>query len=71
MFDESFNLYVLTHYVFIILQDPEDLPFKRGDILYVISEDEEEWWTARNSMGQVGQIPVRYTQLVSSVTSKR
>ncbi|KAK3753864.1 hypothetical protein RRG08_006251 [Elysia crispata] len=47
-------------------KDPEDLPFKRGDILYVISEDEEEWWTARNSMGQVGQIPVRYTQLIEN-----
>ncbi|XP_059170685.1 adapter molecule Crk-like isoform X2 [Physella acuta] len=43
-------------------KDPEDLPFKRGDILEVISEDEEEWWTARNTNGQVGQIPVRYTQ---------
>ncbi|KAK0054700.1 adapter molecule Crk [Biomphalaria pfeifferi] len=43
-------------------QDPEDLPFRRGDILEVISEDEEEWWTARNVNGQMGQIPVRYTQ---------
>ncbi|GFO26836.1 adapter molecule crk-like protein [Plakobranchus ocellatus] len=47
-------------------RDPEDLPFKRGDILYVISEDEEEWWTARNSLGQVGQIPVGYTQLIEN-----
>ncbi|KAH9489218.1 hypothetical protein Btru_045633 [Bulinus truncatus] len=47
-------------------QDPEDLPFKRGEILEVISEDEEEWWTARNSSGRIGQIPVRYTQPLES-----
>ncbi|CAL1541333.1 unnamed protein product [Lymnaea stagnalis] len=48
-------------------KDPEDLPFKRGDVIEVISEDEDEWWTARNSNGQVGQIPVRYTQVVSQL----
>uniref|UniRef100_A0A0B7AU55 Adapter molecule Crk n=1 Tax=Arion vulgaris TaxID=1028688 RepID=A0A0B7AU55_9EUPU len=47
-------------------KDPEDLPFKKGDVLEVISEDEEEWWTARNLNGQVGQIPVRYTQVVEN-----
>ncbi|BFZ04256.1 hypothetical protein BsWGS_07295 [Bradybaena similaris] len=50
-------------------KDPEDLPFKKGDILEVIAEDEEEWWTARHSNGQVGLIPVRYTQVVENTVS--
>jgi proto-oncogene C-crk len=45
------------------------LPFKKGDILEVISKDEEEWWTARDRHGRVGQIPVKYTQKVTEATS--
>ncbi|KAH3884527.1 adapter molecule Crk-like isoform X2 [Dreissena polymorpha] len=41
-------------------KDAEDLPFKRGDILEVISKDEEKWWCARDKNGRVGQIPVPY-----------
>lgn len=40
--------------------DPDDLPFKKGEILTVVSKDEEQWWTARNSLGQTGSIPVPY-----------
>ena len=47
-----------------MIQDADDLPFKRGDILTVISKDEEQWWTAKNSQGQVGSIPVPYIQKV-------
>jgi len=42
--------------------DNDDLPFKKGDILYIISKDEEQWWTAKNELGQIGQIPVPYIQ---------
>lgn len=42
--------------------DADDLPFRKGEILYVVSKDEEQWWTARNSAGHVGQIPVPYVQ---------
>ncbi|XP_076471567.1 adapter molecule Crk-like [Babylonia areolata] len=42
-------------------RDPEDLPFSKGDILELISKDEDEWWTARDKHGRVGQIPVKYT----------
>nr|KAG5689902.1 hypothetical protein BaRGS_023650 [Batillaria attramentaria] len=48
-------------------RDPEDLPFRKGDILEVISKDEEEWWTARDRQGRVGQIPVKYTSKVTNV----
>ncbi|KAA0188626.1 hypothetical protein HAZT_HAZT002272 [Hyalella azteca] len=44
--------------------DPEDLAFKKGEILTIISKDEDQWWTARNSKGDVGSIPVPYVTLV-------
>ncbi|XP_060082881.1 adapter molecule Crk-like [Ylistrum balloti] len=40
--------------------DPEDLPFRKGEVLEVISKDEKDWWTCRNSNNRVGQIPVPY-----------
>ncbi|KAH8256354.1 hypothetical protein KR032_003398, partial [Drosophila birchii] len=40
--------------------DQDDLPFHRGEVLTIIRKDEEQWWTARNSSGQIGQIPVPY-----------
>lgn len=42
--------------------DEEDLPFRKGEILEVISKDEEHWWTAQNKDGEVGQIPVPYVE---------
>lgn len=46
--------------------DQEDLPFKKGEILYIISKDEDQWWTARNSLGATGQIPVNYVETYDS-----
>lgn len=43
-------------------KDAEDLPFKKGEILTVITKDEDQWWTAKNSLGQTGSIPVPYVQ---------
>ncbi|XP_052799809.1 adapter molecule Crk-like isoform X3 [Mya arenaria] len=40
--------------------DPEDLPFKKGEVLELISKDEDKWWCAKNSAGRTGQIPVPY-----------
>jgi len=40
--------------------DPDDLPFRKGEVLTVVSKDEEQWWTARNALGQTGSIPVPY-----------
>ena len=48
--------------------DPDDLPFKKGEILTIVSKDEENWWTARNSLGQTGSIPVPYVAKVSQVS---
>jgi len=40
--------------------DNEDLPFKKGEILYIVSKPEEGWWMARNAEGDLGTIPVPY-----------
>lgn len=40
------------------------MPFKKGEILYVISKDEDQWWTAKNALGHTGQIPVPYVEKV-------
>ncbi|XP_074660782.1 adapter molecule Crk-like isoform X2 [Tubulanus polymorphus] len=50
----------------LVRPDPEDLPFQKGDILDVITKDEKEWWTARNSEGKTGSIPVPYVQKYDS-----
>ncbi|XP_044256773.1 adapter molecule Crk [Tribolium madens] len=43
-------------------QDPDDLVFRKGEILTIVAKDEEQWWTAVNSAGQRGSIPVPYVQ---------
>jgi len=37
-----------------------DLPFKEGEVLEVISVDEDGWGQAKNSSGQVGTVPMNY-----------
>jgi len=49
-------------------RDPEDLPFKRRDVLYILCKDEEQWWTARNIEGKHGIIPVPYVEPAPSCT---
>ena len=49
-----------------LFQDPDDLPFRKGEVLTVVSKDEEQWWTARNALGQTGSIPVPYIAKVSN-----
>ena len=44
-------------------EDPDDLPFNKGEILQVIEKPEENWWNARNSLGRIGQIPVPYVEV--------
>ena len=36
----------------------EDLSFKKGDLLYILNTDDEDWWFARaKHSGQEGYIP--------------
>ena len=45
--------------------DPEDLNFRKGDVMTVLRKDEDDWWYARHSDGRVGSIPVPYVEVVS------
>jgi len=45
----------------------EDLPFKKGDILSIVSMTEDpNWWLVKNSKGRQGMIPANYVELVKS-----
>lgn len=44
---------------------PEDLPFKKGDILSIQSTSEDpNWWSAQDSAGKVGMIPANYVEIL-------
>lgn len=43
-------------------RDPEDLPFKKGEVLTILQKDEDQWWTARNGQGSTGLVPVPYIE---------
>lgn len=44
--------------------DPEDLNFRKGDMMTVLRKDEDDWWYARHSDGRTGSIPVPYVEVV-------
>lgn len=50
-------------------KDPEDLPFKKSDMLTVIRKEEEEWWLARDNTGREGMIPATYVEVIVSPVS--
>lgn len=50
--------------------DPEDLHFKKGDIMIVLRKDEDEWWTVKHSDGRTGSIPVPYIEIIEDGTNK-
>ena len=35
----------------------KDLSFKKGDLLYILSTDDKDWWLAKNSSDKRGFIP--------------
>lgn len=48
-------------------KDPDDLPFKKGEKLEVITKQEEQWWTAKNAIGKTGHIPVPYIKVINEL----
>ena len=50
--------------LFHCIQDAEDLSFKKGDILVVVEQNEEHWWTAVDEQGNKGLIPEPYVKKV-------
>lgn len=59
------NILATSFHCYILLQDPDDLPFEKDEVLTLIRKDEEQWWTAQNSRGQIGLVPVPYVVQVS------
>ena len=42
-------------------QADDDLSFKKGDLLYIISTDDGDWWFAQSvATGKEGYIPSNY-----------
>lgn len=41
-------------------QEPSDLSFEKNEILDIIEKPQEEWWEARNALGNVGLVPGNY-----------
>ena len=64
--EEASNVITVLHHVRGLFEfksdDPDDLPFTKGEILEVIEKPEENWWNARNQQGMIGQIPVPYVE---------
>ena len=48
--------------------NPEELSFKRGDMLEIIGKPEEdpEWWEARKENGSTGLVPKNYIELITN-----
>jgi hypothetical protein len=46
--------------------DPDDLPFKKGDVLYVLEKTDDNWWLAANTSGGRGSIPGNYVTVIES-----
>lgn len=40
----------------------DELPFKVGDTIVVLEEDESGWWTAQDVRGNTGVIPHNYIE---------
>ena len=35
----------------------KDLSFKKGDLLYILDREDQDWWLAKNSFDKKGFIP--------------
>ncbi|CAD5121072.1 DgyrCDS9609 [Dimorphilus gyrociliatus] len=67
LLDKTYLKKVVTRERYITLytfagKDKEDLPFGKGEMLTILQKDEAQWWTAKNSKGEKGQVPVTYLQ---------
>ena len=49
----------------------DDLSFKKGDLMYIVSTDEGDWWFARSKeTGQEGYIPSNYVAEYKSLDAE-
>ena len=45
----------------------EELSFVKGEMLYAIDTDDEDWWLARNASNDEGYIPSNHGVLLGSL----
>lgn len=49
----------------------DDFSFKKGDLIYIISTDESDWWFARSKEGRKeGYIPSNYVAEYKSLNAE-
>ena len=49
----------------------DDMSFKKGDLLYIISTDEGDWWFAQSvATGKQGYIPSNYVTKCGSLDAE-
>lgn len=51
--------------------DPDDLPFKKNDILTIVEKQEDQWWMAKDCTGKEGLIPVNYVEVITKEATNR
>ena len=50
----------------------DDINFKKGDLMYIVSSDEGEWWFAHlKKNGKVGYIPSNYVAEYKSLEDEK
>lgn len=47
-----------------------DLAFKKGELLYILETDDEDWWWASNTLGQEGYVPSNYVVTFGSLDAE-
>ncbi|OZC09897.1 SH3 domain protein [Onchocerca flexuosa] len=52
-------------------QEPTDLSFEKNEILDIIEKPQEEWWEARNALGNVGLVPGNYLAQFDEILMQR
>ena len=47
-----------------------DLGFKKGDLLYILSTDDKDWWLASNTSGKEGYIPSNHVAIFGALNAE-
>lgn len=64
----NYPLYVGKYSYFLRTND--DLAFKKGDLLYILNTDDNDWWWASNRHGQEGYIPSNHVVTFGSLDAE-
>jgi len=48
----------------------DDLGFKKGEMLYILNTDDDDWWLARNKSNKEGYIPSNHVAMVGTMNAE-